>query len=210
MPTLVPALLLGVVLGIRHATDADHVAAVTTIVARRRSIGGALRVGALWGAGHTLAILVAGSAIIGTGVAVPPRLELALELGVALMLIGLGAWNLAGGAAAEPAGLSAGRPLLIGVMHGLAGSAAIALLVVATIPDPRWSLGYLLLFGLGTVGGMMGVTAAVAAPMALSGRRLERFAGHLRVASGTLSIAVGVGLAAQLARASGFLASHPG
>ncbi len=209
MASLVPALLLGIVLGMRHATDADHVAAVTTIVARRRGIGEALRIGALWGAGHTLAILVAGGAIIGTGIAVPPRLELGLELGVALMLIGLGVWNLAGGAA-EPPGHPAGRPLLIGVVHGLAGSAAVALLVATAIPDPRWSVGYLVLFGLGTVGGMMGVTAAVAAPMALSGRRLERFAGHIRVAAGTLSIAVGVGLAARLAVASGFLASQPG
>lgn len=208
--TLVPALLLGVVLGMRHATDADHVAAVTTIVARRRSIGGALQVGALWGAGHTLAILVAGGAIIGTGAAMPPRLELALECAVALMLVGLGAWNLAGGAHSESAGSSAGRPLLIGIMHGLAGSAAVALLVVTTMPDPRWSVGYLLLFGLGTVGGMMGVTAVVAAPMALSGHRLERFAGHIRVASGSLSIAVGLGLAARLAIASGLLSSHPG
>jgi high-affinity nickel-transport protein len=208
--TLVPALLLGVVLGIRHATDADHVAAVTTIVARGRSIGSALRVGALWGAGHTLAILAAGSAILGTGVAMPPRLEQALELGVALMLVGLGVWNLTGGSHGEAEIRSARRPLLIGVMHGLAGSAAVALLVATTIPEPRWSFGYLLLFGLGTVGGMMAVTAAVAAPMALSGHRLDRFAGHIRLASGTLSIVVGVALAARLAAASGFLAAHPG
>jgi high-affinity nickel-transport protein len=205
-----PALLLGIVLGMRHATDADHVVAVSTIVTRRPGLPGALRVGALWGAGHTFAVLLAGGAIITAGVAVPPRLELALELCVAAMLIGLGTWNILGGSRGAPAATSATRPLLIGVVHGLAGSAAVSLLVVATIPDPRWSLGYLLLFGLGTIGGMMGVTAAVAAPMALSRARFDRFGRHLQIASGALSVVVGVGLAAQLTLAAGALTLHPG
>ena len=210
MTGLGPALVLGVILGMRHATDADHVVAVSTIVTRRPGIAGALRVGALWGAGHTLAILLAGGAIILAGVAVPPRLELALELCVAAMLIGLGGWNLLRGARGEVAAASAKRPLLIGIVHGLAGSAAVALLVAATIPDPRWSLGYLLLFGLGTIGGMMGVTAVVAAPMALSRGRFDRFGRQLQIASGALSIVVGLGLAAQLTLVGSALASHPG
>ncbi|HEX6090160.1 MAG TPA: hypothetical protein VFZ13_08375 [Gemmatimonadales bacterium] len=198
MTGLAPALLLGVVLGMRHATDADHVVAVSTIVTRRPGLSGALRVGALWGAGHTLAVLLAGGAIILAGVAVPPNLALALELCVAAMLIALGAWNLRSGARGDVDPSSARRPLLIGVVHGLAGSAAVALLVAAASPDPGWALGYLLLFGLGTIGGMMGVTAAVAAPVALSRGRLEPFGRYLRMASGTLSIMVGLALAAQL------------
>ena len=197
MTGLAPALLLGVVLGMRHATDADHVAAVSTIVTRRPGLSGALRVGALWGIGHTLAVLLAGGAIIVAGVAVPPDLALALELGVAVMLIGLGAWNLRFAARDDDAS-SARQPLLIGVVHGLAGSGAVALLVVAARPDPGWALGYLLLFGVGTIGGMMGVTAAVAAPVALSRGRLEPFGRYLRIASGALSIVVGLALAAQL------------
>jgi high-affinity nickel-transport protein len=197
MTGLGPALLLGVVLGMRHATDADHVVAVSTIVTRRPGLSGALRVGALWGIGHTLALLLAGGAIVVAGVAVPPNLALALELCVAAMLIALGAWNLRSGARDDDAS-SARRPLLIGAVHGLAGSAAVALLVVAARPEPGWALGYLLLFGVGTIGGMMGVTAAVAAPVALSRGRLEPFGRYLRVASGTLSIVVGLALAAQL------------
>jgi high-affinity nickel-transport protein len=205
-----PALLLGVILGMRHATDADHVVAVSTIVTRRPGLWGALRVGALWGAGHTLAVFLAGGAIILAGIAVPPGLTLALELCVAAMLVALGAWSLRSGARGDADGASAKRPLLIGIVHGLAGSAAVALLVVAGSPDVRWALGYLLLFGLGTIGGMMGVTAAVAAPVALSRGRLEPFGRYLQIASGTLSIVVGLGLAAQLTLLGGALASHSG
>lgn len=209
MTGLGPALLLGALLGMRHATDADHVVAVSTIVTRRPGLSGALRVGALWGAGHTLAVVLAGGAIIIAGVAVPPRLALALELCVAAMLIGLGAGNLFSGARGAVAACSDRRPVLIGIVHGLAGSAAVALLVVAAAPDPRWALGYLFLFGLGTIGGMMGVTAAVAAPVVFTRGRFKPLGRYLQIASGTLSIAVGLALAAQLTLASGIL-SHPG
>ena len=208
MPGLLPALLLGIVLGMRHATDADHVVAVTTIVTRRRHVADAMRIGALWGVGHTVTILLVGGAIILLGVVIPPRLGLAMEFAVAVMLIGLGAYNLTGrgGVTAPP---SAARPLLVGVVHGLAGSAAIALLVLTTIPDPRWALGYLLLFGLGTIGGMMGVTGAVAAPMALTARRFDRFNRSLQLVSGTLSVALGLALAAQLTLVDGLFAATP-
>jgi sulfite exporter TauE/SafE len=207
---LAPALLLGAILGMRHATDADHVVAVSTIVTRRPGVAGALRVGALWGAGHTLAVFLAGGAIIIADVAVPPRLAFALELCVAAMLIGLGAWNLLSGARGDVAESSDRRPILIGIVHGLAGSAAVALLVVAATPDPRWALGYLLLFGLGTIGGMMGVTAAVAAPMAFTRERFAPLGRCLQIASGTLSIVVGLALAAELTFASGVLTLHRG
>src|SRR6476469_1858532 len=94
MPGLLPILFLGVVLGMRHATDADHVVAVTTIVTRRRRVRDAMRIGALWGVGHTATIVLVGGAIILLGVVIPPRLGLAMEFAVALMLIGLGAYNL--------------------------------------------------------------------------------------------------------------------
>ncbi|MGE5092398.1 MAG: high-affinity nickel-transport family protein [Bacillota bacterium] len=208
MPGLLPILFLGVILGMRHATDADHVVAVTTIVTRQRSVADAMRIGALWGVGHTLTILLVGGAIIVLGVVIPPRLGLAMEFAVAVMLVGLGAYSLLGrrGAAAQP---SAARPMLVGVVHGLAGSAAIALLVLTTIPEPRWALGYLLLFGLGTIGGMMGVTGAVAAPMALTVRRFDRFNRSLQLVSGTLSVALGLALAAQLALVDGLFAATP-
>src|SRR5512132_1611448 len=93
MPGLLPILFLGVILGMRHATDADHVVAVTTIGTRQRSVADAMRIGALWGVGHTLTILLVGGAIIILGVVIPPRLGLAMEFAVAVMLIGLGAYN---------------------------------------------------------------------------------------------------------------------
>lgn len=208
MPGLLPALLLGVILGVRHATDADHVVAVTTIVTRRRSVSDAMRVGALWGVGHTVTIMLVGGAIILLGVVIPPRLGLAMEFAVAVMLIGLGAYNLLG-RRGVPAPPSTARPLLVGVVHGLAGSAAIALLVLTTIPDPAWALGYLVLFGLGTIGGMMGVTGAVAAPMVLTVRRFDRFNRSLQLVSGTLSVALGLALAAQLTLVDGLFAATP-
>lgn len=210
MAALLPVLLLGVVLGMRHATDTDHVVAVTTIVTRRRSLADALRIGALWGVGHSLTILVVGSGIILAGIVIPPRLELVMEFAVAMMLIGLGGWNLASAGRMEAAPAAAARPLLVGVVHGLAGSAAVALVVVATISDPLWSVACLLLFGLGTIAGMTAVTAAVAAPMLVTACRFERFSRSLQLASGTLSVAVGLALAAQLVLVDGLFAAHSG
>src|SRR5207247_3028722 len=94
--TPVSIVLLGFFLGMRHATDPDHVIAVTTIVARQRRVGAAALIGVLWGIGHTLTIVAVGGAIIVFGVVIPPRLGLTMELSVALMLILLGVANLAG------------------------------------------------------------------------------------------------------------------
>src|SRR5688572_1338324 len=150
--SLLSVLTLGLLLGMRHATDADHVVAVTTLVARRQSLRSAMQLGAFWGVGHCLTILMVGGAIILLGLVVPPRLELLLELGVAFMLIALGAINMsnaarksgaaASGQAAHEHALPVGgttaqrfRSFLVGVVHGLAGSAAVALLVLSTIRD---------------------------------------------------------------------------
>jgi len=210
MTALLPVLFLGVLLGMRHATDADHVVAVTAIVTRRRGLGDALRIGALWGVGHSLTILLVGGGIILAGVVIPARLELAMEFAVALMLVGLGGWNLARRAPDDAAPAAAVRPLVVGVVHGLAGSAAVALLVAATLSDPLWSMAYLLLFGLGTIAGMTAVTAAVAAPMLFTAGRFERFRRSLQLASGTLSVAVGLALAAHLTLVDGLFAARPG
>src|SRR5919202_680871 len=96
-------LALGFILGMRHATDADHVVAVTTIVSHQRSIARAAGVGALWGVGHTATILLVGGAIIVFRLAIPPRLGLAMEFGVAVMLVLLGVRSLRA-ATAEHAG----------------------------------------------------------------------------------------------------------
>ena len=209
MTGLLPVLLLGTVLGARHATDADHVVAVTTIVTRQRRLLDAMRIGALWGLGHTATLFAVGGAIILLHLAVPPRLSLAMEFAVALMLIGLGLYNLLDRGRRSTAPPSVARPVAVGVVHGLAGSAAVALLVLAAIPSPAWALGYLILFGVGTIAGMSVVTLALAAPVAWTATRFARINRTLQLVSGSLSVALGVALAFQLTFVEGLFAAVP-
>jgi high-affinity nickel-transport protein len=261
---LVSVILLGFFLGMRHATDADHVIAVTTIVSRERSLTGAMAIGALWGIGHTLTILVVGGAIVFFGLVIPPRVGLTMEFSVALMLILLGVLSLSGlpGRIRTALSLARGhgdslhthphshgdyvhshphghgpvdhghresqtpqawldrilgrlglyqlvRPLVVGLVHGLAGSAAVALLVLATIRDPGWAVAYLLVFGVGTIAGMMLITAAVAVPFAYTARRLSRLNRHLATASGLLSLLFGLYLVYQIGWVDGLFTGHP-
>src|SRR5215475_9912635 len=109
---LASLLFLGLLLGIRHATDADHIVAIATIVSRQRNLRGSAMIGAVWGIGHTLTILVVGGAIILFGVVIPPRLGLAMEFGVGIMLILLGVLTLTGmgGVIRQVASLVRGSP----------------------------------------------------------------------------------------------------
>ena len=212
-------LSLGFILGTRHATDPDHVVAVTTIVSGHRNVRGAALVGAAWGLGHTLTILLVGSGIILFKWVIPPRLGLAMEMAVAVMLIVLGLANLTGTmrwirrrrrketlaqvhSHAHSRG-DYGRPLVVGIVHGLAGSAAIALLVLATIQTPLWSVAYLLIFGIGTIAGMMLITAAISVPFVLGGGQFARLQRNLRVASGLISLGFGLVVAYQIGRIDG-------
>jgi high-affinity nickel-transport protein len=203
--TLTP-ILLGVLLGLRHATDADQVA-VTTIVAREKSLARAAWVGAVWGFGHTLTLLLLGGAIIAFRIVIPPRIGLGLEFAVALMLIGLGFSNIRQRNSEAAPKLS--RPLLIGVVHGLAGSAAVALLVLASIRTPLAAAMYLLMFGLGTVLGMMIVTALLAVPALFVGERVVRMRSGVRLAAGALSIVFGLLLARELVVDGGLFSAAP-
>ena len=200
--------LVGLLLGLRHAADADHVVAVTTIVSRQRSLWKASGIGALWGLGHTLTILLVGSAIILLRVTISPRVGLGMEFLVALMLIGLGAYNLASG---QPRAreASALRSFLVGMVHGLAGSAAVALLVLATVQDTRWAVAYLLVFGLGTVAGMMLVTLAIALPSLFAVTRLVNAERWLRLATGAASVAFGLMLAHEIGIVNGLFGANP-
>lgn len=238
----------------RHATDADHVIAVTTIVSKQRSIGSAALTGIYWGIGHSLTLLVVGGAIIFFGLVIPERLGLSLEFCVALMLVLLGALNLRAAvrslrfapapageehvhrhgdyvhahphgpgtethghsdASVPPArldrifgetrGYRAIRPILIGVVHGLAGSAALALLVLPIIQRPVWALAYLTLFGLGTIAGMMLMTATIAVPVAYTAR-FNFFHRHFGTAAGALSVGFGLFLAYQIGFVEGLFA----
>jgi len=220
---------LGLVLGVRHSTDADHVVAMSTIVSRQRSLRGAALLGGFWGLGHTLTILIVGSLIILFGVVIPPRLGLTMEFCVALMLILLGVLNLTGvlqkltvrfsfrvDSTAENATGSEGyrpfhflRPLTIGLIHGLAGSAAVALLVLSTIHSPLWATLYLVIFGAGTMLGMVGMTAAMVVPLLYGGNRFSQLSRYLTLASGVVSLCFGVFLVYQLGYLGGLFSSHP-
>ena len=101
------------------------------------------------------------------------------------------------------------RPLVIGLVHGLAGSAAVALLVLSTIHDPLWATLYLLIFGVGTMVGMMGMTAAMAAPLTFAGKRSATFSQYLGTASGMASLCFGSFLVYQLGIVGGLFTSHP-
>jgi high-affinity nickel-transport protein len=269
----------------RHATDPDHVVAVSTFVSSEKSIARAGWIGALWGVGHTITILIVGSAIILFGVVIPPRLGLALEFSVALMLILLGVLNLTGamrwitvklspthplpitsGGSGEIAGSHSHvhfhgahmhvhshthpietrhqratqgaeelqhhgsetapphwirkhfvglgffhfiRPLLVGIVHGLAGSAAVALLVLGTIHSPGWAIFYLLLFGVGTIVGMMLMTLAFGVPLTLAGNRFAWLSRSLVTGTGLLSLAFGIVVAYQIGVIDGLFSSHP-
>lgn len=190
--------LLGFLLGVRHAVDPDHVVAVSTIAARTPSFRRAAYVGAIWGVGHTLTILGIGGAIVLMRVAITPRVALAMEFSVALMLIVLGFQNLASARNASPPAPSWARPLVVGMVHGMAGSAAVALLVLATVRDAVWAQAYLMLFGLGTVLGMVIVTGLIAVPASLAMSRVRNARRWLTFASGVASVILGVVLASEL------------
>jgi hypothetical protein len=211
--------LLGFLLGMRHATDPDHVVAVTTIVSRERGICRASGIGILWGVGHTVTIMVVGGAILLFNVVIPPRIGLAMDFSVALMLILLGVLGLGRIARASTSAVKGDggflgrhqslRPMTIGVVHGLAGSAAVALLVLATISDPRWGVAYLALFGLGTIAGMMLITTAISVPFAYTAQRLAGFNRSLGLVSSMSSLAFGTFLVYQIAFVDGLFTASP-
>lgn len=221
MFSLLSLVLLGFLLGMRHATDPDHVVAVTTIVSRERSLRAAAPIGAFWGLGHTLTILVVGGAIILFKIAIPVRLGLGMELAVALMLVLLGVWSLGrrgrshdhAHVKAAPQGRSRkwqwARSLIVGLVHGLAGSAAVALLVLGTIHEPRWGVAYLLVFGLGTIAGMFVITSALALPLAYTAGKFDRFHRTLGAAAAIASVGFGCFLVYDIGFEHGLFTAHP-
>lgn len=235
-------MVLGFFLGMRHATDPDHVIAVTTIVTREKSPSSATLIGAAWGIGLTLTILVVGGGMILFGWVIPPRIGLSMEFSVGIMLVVLGVINLAGVLPRLVRGSPIGgggarhshphapdrtplswldrqfgpvsmykltRPLFGGVVHGLAGSAAVALLVLATVSDPRWAISYLLLFGIGTNAGMMVTTAAIVFPFTRNPARFARIEGGLKIASGVVSLAFGLFVAYRIGFGHGLFTATP-
>jgi hypothetical protein len=227
-------LLLGFVLGLRHALDVDHLAAVSTIVSERRSFWSSSLIGALWGLGHTAALLAAAVVVIALHIEIPEELTHLLELGVAAMLVILGAnllrtlWkdgtlhhhvhahdgvvhvhphvHRPGEATAHGHPSAIGRkPFFVGLVHGLAGSGALMLAVLATIPSPPLALAYVGVFGAGSVGGMVVMSVLLALPLALTAERFGRAEVALRASAAVASIAIGFAIAWQLGAFRGWV-----
>jgi hypothetical protein len=209
---MLTAALLGFLLGLRHAFDPDHVIAVSTIVARHRSPWTASWIGVSWGIGHGATLLAIGFLVIALQVAIPDGFARSMELGIGVLLMLLGIVNLAAATPASslptrdaPLHASLARSSAIGLAHGLAGSAPVALLAMAAMPTPGAALAYLLVFGVGTISGMVAFSLALGAPFA----RLSASAGFSRwVTAGTGMVSLLFG--AYLVYEIGFAAAQRG
>jgi len=224
--TLASIFTLGFLLGMRHAADADHIAAVATLATRSRSTAQTVMQGVAWGAGHTLTLMLFGGVVLIAGAIIPARAAELLETAVGVMLVVLGAGTLyrlwrdrvhfhahhhADGAAhfhahshrgegaphdparhdhAHPRGMAA-RALLVGMMHGMAGSAALILLGLEAMRSPAWAFAYIVVFGLGSIVGMLLLSAAIAVPLRLSSRHLGRAHDGLSAAVGLATVVLG-------------------
>jgi hypothetical protein len=221
---------LGFLLGMQHALEADHIAAVSSIAARRSHIGDIVKHGLTWGLGHTMTLFAFAGAAILLGHAIPERLARPMETAVGIMLVGLGThllWRLwrdrvhfhrhghgdgtvhihahshAGETAAHASLAHAHahahahaqgfrwRTLLVGLMHGMAGSAALLVLAVSQAASPAAGLGYVALFGIGSMVGMGALSAVIAVPLAVSARWLTSANSGLQVAVGGVTVTIG-------------------
>lgn len=217
-------LLIGLGIGLRHALDTDHLAAVSTIVSQRKNLFSSLLIGGLWGVGHTASLLLAGVAVILLHFQLE-KYEKPLEFCVALMLIGLGSnvlYKLVRGGRVhfhkhshgghshvhphlhdgkpEPKhshhGLKLGiRPLIVGMVHGLAGSAALMLGVLATIKSTAVAFAYIIIFGIGSIGGMMVMSVILSLPMHLTPDHFTKTNFALRALAGCFSLGFGLFMA---------------
>ena len=201
--------LLGVTQGICHAVEPDHLAAMSTLFVQERRPGAVVRFAAAWGLGHALTLLAVGGTLLLVGTAMPTSLADACELGVALMLIFLGVRALRGahrsrarhahegGAHGRAASLR--RAIAVGMVHGLAGSGAIAALVVARLMSPFAGLSFIALYGLGATVGMAIVAGAAGVPLARL-MRGPRGAPRMLQLTGVVSLVVGAAWAWPIAR----------
>ncbi|HZF48245.1 MAG TPA: hypothetical protein VE093_06330 [Polyangiaceae bacterium] len=196
------AVFLGFGMGVKHALEADHLAAVCTLVAGDGSVSRAAKVGALWGLGHSAVIVLAGGLLVAVGASVPAPIAAALDLAVALMLMGLGVAALRSMLASAPkeAPVQAsrsgalGRPIAVGLVHGASGTAALTLLAASTISVRLHAVAFVVLFGLASVAGMAIVAAAVAWPLRSAARRAPSAMRLLQGLAGAASIAAGVAI----------------
>lgn len=220
---------LGMFLGLRHALDVDHVAAVWAIVSEAGTLRESSRIGLRWGIGHTLALLVAGVPVMVLGIRISPGMTQLLELAVAalLMFVGLSVLvRIVGGEKLHMHAHRHGRrlhvhphlhglrhdpvagshhvardgvsPLLLGLVHGGAGSGALMLLVLSTVTSPWLGMAYIGVFGAGSIGGMIAMSLLVGVPARLPAERFAWLQRGGRLAAGTLSLGVGLSMACEI------------
>lgn len=213
---------LGFFTGIKHSLDTDHVAAVSSLVTRTRKLSSAVWAGAWWGLGHTVTLMIAGVALVAFEVTIPDRLALSLELLVGLMLVAVGAVNVRIGwlerfhfhrhehdahlhihVHAHDSGQqphdhahaherSRAKAFLVGTVHGMAGSAALTLLVLTTVKSVFLGIVYILVFGLGSVLGMAVFSLILGLPVAAVGRRFTGLSRVVTMATGSFSLIIGL------------------
>jgi ABC-type nickel/cobalt efflux system permease component RcnA len=226
---------LGLLLGLKHAFDSDHLIAVSTIVTREHSPWRSLWIGLFWGIGHTFTLLLVGLMVVGLKRQIPPPIGLSLECLVGLVLIGLGLSTLydcwrkrihahrhvhAGAphthfhahadspAHQHPHPVRSGlKPVLLGMVHGLAGSAALMLLVLTAIPSPALGLVYVAIFGCGSILGMGFISLLMGLFFSLATDRLYDLEHGVRVAVGTLSTTFGVWIVVEIGFLQGLFLS---
>jgi hypothetical protein len=238
--TIASILLLGLLLGMRHAMEADHLAAVATLATRSSSMGQTMRQGAAWGVGHTITLMLCGGVVLALGFAMSAHTSQLLELAVGFMLVALGvdvllrlrhdrvhfhAHHHRDGVAHfhahshrdgrsrhddtahqhhHPAGFPA-RALLVGMVHGLAGSAALVLLSLEAVKSVAWGFVYILIFGVGSILGMMLLSAVIAVPLRLSARYLDWAHSGLSGIVGLLNVGLGCYMVYRIGIADGVL-----
>lgn len=244
--TLLSTLLVGFLLGMKHATEADHLAAMATLTSGRQSLGQTMRQGVAWGVGHTLTLMVFGGIVLLLGKAIPPMLARSLEFAVGVMLVVLGVDVLrrlfkqkihfhahqhrpdvrhvhahshvveaqrlmayeqhdqSGHDHVHPATMP-WRALMIGMMHGMAGTAALILLSLEAVHSVPMGIAYIALFGLGSVIGMGLLSTVIAIPLRLSAKRLTWLHQDISATFGAFSFFLGATMVYQIGFVDGLL-----
>lgn len=194
--SVLTATVLGLGLGVKHAFEADHVAAVCTFISGGGSVARAARSGALWGLGHAVVLTLATGSLVLAGVSVPPRVASVLDVAVAVMLIGLGLHTLImrGKVQDKPVPKSNRRPFVIGVVHGASGTAALTLLVASTMSTPAGALVFVTVFSFAAVAGMALAATLLALPMRSLARMSPALIPYVQTLTALVSIAAGISI----------------
>ena len=227
LSSITPSLLLtfGFATGLKHATEADHVAAVAMLVSKNKKLGKASLLGALWGLGHTLTLFMAGLGVLLFAISIPTKVALSLEFGVGIMLVVLGLSVIRDVRKNRFIGSFFGiftarhihphthgdkihvhphdhdrehthshKSLIVGMIHGLAGSGALMLLVLSTADSVINGLAYIALFGIGSIAGMLAISTVIGLPFVFTAKRFDKINRYIRTIAALVSIGLGISI----------------